>query len=340
MRKALFVFFILASLFATSSISHATLLGPAADYNVFLFGDMNVWGSDSEGRIAVGGNIIRMSNYSIGLLADPAEYSIVAGGNVNFGSGSVSNGGIFAEGDIQLSHFYVHGKVTANGAISGATGGTIEGNVLPNAPDVSLIDFASEYSYLSSTSHALAAMAANGTTSVTPWKAISLTGTEDINIFNINGNDLSHAVSLTFNIGADDIAIVNVSGNSDTFKNFGIFGYEGRQGNILYNFYEADQLTIGGIGIAGSILAPDASVIFNPGHIDGTLIAHSLTGNGQSNLYLFDHDLFNHDAPVQPVPEPATVILLGCGLAGIFIIRKKIFWATTQKSKALHASNE
>lgn len=322
MRKSLFFLLILMGILITCSISQATLLGPASDYNVFLFGDMNVWESDSEGRIAVGGNIIRMSNYAIGLKADPAQYSIVSGANVNFGSGSVSNGGIFAEGNIQLNHFYVDGDVTSNGTISGVGQGTIEGNHTQNAAAASPIDFASAYTYLSSTSLLLAKMAPTGTTSVTYWgtrDAIVLTGAEDINIFSLSGNDLSNASSLTFNIGADDIAIVNVSGKVDNFSGFGLFGYDKKQGNILYNFYEADQLTMHNIGIMGSILAPDADVIFNTGVINGTLIADSLTGSGQSN-----QSLFHHDVPVTSVPEPAPAILLGCGLAGIFIFRRKM----------------
>lgn len=95
-------------------------------------------------------------------------------------------------------------------------------------------------------------------------------------------------------------------------------GYQGKQGNILYNSYEADQLTIRNMALQGSILAPDADVTFNSGVINGTLIADSLTGSGQSNQFLF-----HHDVPVASVPESATAILIGSGLAGVFIFRKK-----------------
>lgn len=95
-------------------------------------------------------------------------------------------------------------------------------------------------------------------------------------------------------------------------------GYQGKQGNILYNSYEADQLTIRNMALQGSILAPDADVIFNAGVINGTLIADSLTGSGQSNQFLF-----HHDVPVASVPESATAILIGSGVAGVFIFRKK-----------------
>ncbi len=64
--------------------------------------------------------------------------------------------------------------MTANGTIN-KNGGTITGTVSQNAADVSPIDLAIAYSYLSSTSLSLAAMAPRGTTSVS-YGDISLAG--------------------------------------------------------------------------------------------------------------------------------------------------------------------
>lgn len=55
------------------------MIGPASDYNVFVFHDMNVWTSHSQGRVAAGGNISMSGGYSVGLLASPADYSMVSG---------------------------------------------------------------------------------------------------------------------------------------------------------------------------------------------------------------------------------------------------------------------
>jgi hypothetical protein len=87
---------------------------------------------------------------------------------------------------------------------------------------------------------------------------------------------------------------------------------------ILYNFYEATSLTIAGIGVQGSILAPWADTFFDDGHIDGNLIAKSLRGAGEGHNRLFDGNL-----PVQPVPEPATLVLLGSGLCGLAAWRRR-----------------
>ncbi len=85
------------------------MIEPASDYNVFVFHDMNVWTSDSQGRVAAGGNISMSGGYSIGLLASPADYSMISGGNVYFGPGTVFNGGVFVGGNIQLQNYGVVG---------------------------------------------------------------------------------------------------------------------------------------------------------------------------------------------------------------------------------------
>ena len=43
----------------------AVNFGLANQYNVFVFGNMNMSNTDAEGRVAVGGNAV-LSNYGIG----------------------------------------------------------------------------------------------------------------------------------------------------------------------------------------------------------------------------------------------------------------------------------
>jgi len=63
MKKSFLLSAVFAILFFTISISHAGLLGQASDYSAFIYGDLNVWSSDMEGRAAAGGNI-NMTNLS------------------------------------------------------------------------------------------------------------------------------------------------------------------------------------------------------------------------------------------------------------------------------------
>ena len=57
--------------------------------------------------------------------------------------------------------------------------------------------------------------------------------------------------------------------------------------NVLFNFYQATSLTIQGIDITGSVLAPFAAVNFISGVQNGQMICKSLIGMGQFNYVLF-----------------------------------------------------
>src|SRR5690606_23275872 len=49
-------------------------------------------------------------------------------------------------------------------------------------------------------------------------------------------------------------------------------------------------------GIKGTLLAPNASVNFNNGHIDGSLIVGSITGTGESHNFLFEGSITGCDS--------------------------------------------
>ena len=92
---------VVSLLYLFSPVASAGLLGVAENYNVFLSGDMSSTGSDTEGRLAAGGNVT-LQNYSVGLLSAPTEYSLVSGGSTSYGSGSVKNGGVFTGGNLDI----------------------------------------------------------------------------------------------------------------------------------------------------------------------------------------------------------------------------------------------
>jgi len=307
MRRVFITTLVLLAITYFPATTEASLLGDASGYNVFVFGDMNVHGSDTQGRIAAGGNFTA-SNYSIGLMANPAQYSLVSGGKIDYRIGAILNGGIFAQDDVYLKNYGVYGDVDANGTISYGSGGTITGTATANANLTSPIDFTSTKNNLTNLSINLSSKSANGSTTVFKWGGISLQGNGQQNYFNLNGDALNRACSLTLNIGADDKAIVNVSGKTLDFGAMGWNITNGNVNNILFNFYEADTLSISNVGISGSILAPHAAMSFNSGQITGTVIAASIEGTGQYN---------------QPIPEPATLFMLSTGLAGLACTKRR-----------------
>lgn len=144
----------IASLFVVASAgASAAIVGPAADYGVFVFGSGNFasQNTDSGGNIAAGGNV-SLQNYSVAsaivgnpfLSPDPAR--LVVGGNL-----TATNGGV---GQGQNGALYVGG--TVNRTSFTATGGTF---------GQTLVDFSAAELQYKNLSLSLGGLSANGTSS-------------------------------------------------------------------------------------------------------------------------------------------------------------------------------
>ena len=166
----------------------------------------------------------------------------------------------------------------------------------------------------------------------------------NLNVFDLGA--LSHAGAIDLrNLGfyldvpTTATTLINVPGKKAAFESFGFYFFDESTGkyikgsddpfglfpdsHILYNFYEADALTMAMIEMHGSVLAPYAAVNFYSGHIEGNLIAWSLTGEntggffgGEAHDELFEGYL--------PVPEPATYLLLGFGILVLMLHRRRL----------------
>jgi choice-of-anchor A domain-containing protein len=248
-------------------------LGTAANFNVFVLGNINQPSSDTEGRMAAGGNVT-LSAYSVGYSLNrstPLADALVVGGNLSFNGGRVYNGNAVYAG---------------SASVSGST--TVDGKLAKGSP----VNFAAEASYLKSQSAAMAALPANGTAAL-QWGGLTLTGSDSkLNIFAVQGSVIASINTLNIKAPAGSTVIVNIDGATTQMQNFGIFLTGVQRTNILYNFYQATSLKIQGIGVQGSILAPKAAINFSSGNIDGTLIGASLEGTGESH----------HQPPVINVP--------------------------------------
>ncbi|MCX7798264.1 MAG: choice-of-anchor A family protein [Melioribacter sp.] len=240
-------------------------LGPAKDYNLFVINDVNQPSSDTQGKVAVGRDAY-FANYSIGDQLPPNSGDVlIVGRDLIFISGHV-NGNV------------VYGNTTNLPQSSVSINGTLRQD--------SPINFAAAKTYLENLSMTLSNYTVNGTVNF-QYGGLTLTGTDPfLNVFKVNGANLSSANNVTINAPNGSVVLVNIDGYNVNWTG-GLTVNGTSITNVLYNFYEATQLTIQGIDIRGSLLAPFADVNFVSGMINGQLICKSLSGMGQMNLAPF-----------------------------------------------------
>ncbi|MEH2072707.1 MAG: choice-of-anchor A family protein [Nostoc sp.] len=297
-----------------SAKANAVELGAASDYNVFVLGDISQKYTDIEGKLAAGGNV----NFVGGLgsrLSNNSGNVVVAGQNLTLSNGQVYHGNA------------VYGATANVSSNVGFPQGTLS--------KANPIDFKAAGEELRSLSQYFATLTPTGKTTVQPWGAINLSGSGTaLNVFNLAGSDVSKTNYFEIKGDPNSTILVNISGKDVSLQNFGfnILGTDKQK--VIYNFYEATNLTASGIGIQGSILAPLANFNFNNGQVNGNVVVASLTGNGESHNYLFNGDLPSlptkyYTKPNPPthtqVPEPANVPGLGliAVVFGVFRHKRK-----------------
>ncbi|MEH1938494.1 MAG: choice-of-anchor A family protein [Nostoc sp.] len=285
-----------------SARANAVELGAASDYNVFVLGDISQKYTDIEGKLAAGGNV----NFVGGLgskLSNNSGNVVVAGQNLTLSNGQVNHGNAVYGGSANVS----------------SNEGFPQGTLSKSNP----IDFNEAGKELRGLSQYLATLTPTGNTTVQPWGAINLSGSGTaLNVFNVAGSSVSKTNNFQISGDANSTIVVNISGKDVSLQNFA-FNIQGTdQQKVIYNFYEATNITASGISILGSILAPLANFNFNNGQVNGNVVVASLTGNGESHNYLFNGDL--PDLPTKyytkppthtQVPEPAN--LPGLGLIAV-----------------------
>jgi choice-of-anchor A domain-containing protein len=307
-------------------VGSASLLGSADPYNVLFFDHMNSKASDTEGRVAVGGDV-NLINYSIGLKSPVADYSLVAGGDVKFWSGSILHGGVYGGDSITIDKAgSISGDVISNGAITLTGGTTMTGDKNSYAGVTSPLNFASAYTELAATADYLAGLSVTGAT-VNKYNTFYFDAANaGLNVFSMTSTELKNSVGMKFNLGTGSAAVINISGSYNDFSGFGFMDFSGKSllkeigQNILFNFFETTALDVNAIGVMGSILAPDAKLYFNNGVINGSVVAKSMDGSGQFNYNPFQ---YTSEKP-KPIPEPRTLVLMGLGLALLLVMRKRM----------------
>ncbi|WP_435015570.1 choice-of-anchor A family protein [Tundrisphaera sp. TA3] len=329
---------VLAAMITASPTSQAGIvnLGTANGYNVFVLGDNTQSNTRSEGKVAVGGNANFGGNYSVASALSASGTNLVVGKNYSNTYGSV-NGSVVVGGTATINGPTINGNLNANGdvklsgygTISGALGyggslsnpNTVIGGTVAHGTTSLPVAFDAEKTYLTSLSSELSKTIGNtyGNGVTYQYGGLTLTGTaSDVNVFTIKGSDLASTNNMKINATAGSTVVINVDGASDQIQNFGFTLTGVDRQRVLFNFHQATSLTLSGVGIQGSILAPNAAISFNNSTIDGTIVGRSISGNGAANNFSFAGDLSALVGPtVTPgvVPEPATILSTVIGLA-------------------------
>lgn len=314
----------------TAAHAQTTNLGAANDFNVFVFGNHTQSGTDTEGRVAVGGNA-NYDNGSAGMTiaskrGGSTTDNLIVGGNYTNRYNSV-NGNTVVSGNTTWLGPTQKGNLASNGAINFTGNGSVTGSVtygtsISDPSNIASkatqgtttlpINFSAAQTSLTSLSDSLAAYSSNGVTSVA-YGGITMTGTDStLNVFTLNSSQLTGATGLNINATAGSTVIVNVIGSAATFTNFGMNISGADKQNVLFNFNTASQINLTNFAFNGSILATKADVSTTYGQLNGTIIANSLSGSMESHDYTFKGNLNNPNGTTNgtAVPEASSAALL------------------------------
>lgn len=252
-----------ASIALTCPGASCVSLGTAQGFNVLVNHDFNGNYSDVEGAVAAGGSVT-VSDYSIGAKLGstlPLPVALVSGANLGMLRSGIA-GDAWVVGATTLNNSVI------NGALRKGLG----------------LDFTAAKAALVAASNRLASGLAKGTVG-NAGGDLTLTGTDSsVNVFKVTSALLGSAWRVTVNVPATAVAVINVSGATASILNTSLnAGPTAAAERILYNFPQATAITMAGLGVQGSLLAPNAAVHFDNGLVVGSIFADSFTGQGQVN---------------------------------------------------------
>lgn len=293
MKKLPLLSVVLGFMFSQTAFAAQIHLGQAAEYNAFIQNNFQVSSSDTQGRIAVGGNFIvkphqysndtKNAGYSVGdMVHAPGTPSLVVGGNIELyakGSGGlqIHNTGI-DHGTAVYGGNLINGKKIGSGSAS-----KVSKSELP-------VDFDAAFKHLNSLSDQLAAMTASVTTT-TPGANASLTfrpavpSADKVYVFELTQEMLDSSYGINIEgVEADALVVFNVTNTTGyAMKNYSNNGFC-KSGDTSCAVLKLETVKFNGVNTAGDTskdrnAAPLAKqVLFNFNDLSNVKLASNVFG--------------------------------------------------------------
>lgn len=248
-------------------------LGNAADYNLFVLGELVHRGGDSEGAVAAGSAVLE--DFGIGLNVAHNVPGLVVEGGLSWTRIQVSHGDAWIGGILSPAPTITAPLPVPDGTLHA------DGQLPSGFP--SMTQMRSELQQLSAT---IANLPTTGTASLSDgpqWRRLTLVASVDAapSVVNLDRTTWLAANEVQLDVPAGASLIVNVLGvSSDSMggsgRPFGAMWVSGSARRVLWNFVDTTSLRLANLGWMGTILAPLADVHYDSGEINGQLIASSV----------------------------------------------------------------
>ena len=298
---------------------------PAMAFNVFLENGATLTNNETEGPIAIGGDLNVNAGYQVSIhstgtfMVGGVHVSLVVGGKVNYLNGNlqIGNSGYVKIGNCigstmwytDPNNAYPPIRITpgSNYNASSMISLSVSSNTIGVSASVNpicqggLINFTSAFTQMRSYSTSISTMTDNATITTSGGTPLAHTGLPGqvkinlhtgVNVLNITGADLNAVTDFVYNNAPDanHVMIFNVNaGSSFTWHPFSTGGVGFSQcPYIMYNFYNTTALNIGsGNAVEGTVYAPYADITktSNASNVEGQVIAKSYNHGGGENHY-------------------------------------------------------
>jgi choice-of-anchor A domain-containing protein len=319
-----------------SSNSNASLIvggnlvqnGGSTAGNVFVGGNATMTSTGVSPNLVVGGSLTMSGGNSGNVFVGGASTNLSGGVTINGNltlSGANSTLNASSNGGSSPQNVYVTSTTHVNDPSYWNTAKTTGAPSTPATPlDVygSSTDIVNASKSLSALTGATNISSNGGTITIT----LTSNGMNVIDLSVLNGATIT-GINIVNAAGVTPTGlIINVAGDNLNF-NGGSYNLGSlNDGQVLFNFGNATNLSLTSLGFNGTLLAPLATVNFASGNLNGALIANNYYGNGELHSDPFTDTLPTYVATggtTVASPEPGSVAVFGTGLVVLAMVMRR-----------------